>query len=94
MIFNYSVAYIGSANLTGAGMGTKSERERNFEAGILTDIPKIVVAAAYQFDSVWIGTHYKTCGRKDLSAISISFSAEQSSQSQGCPAMKLIMSCA
>src|SRR5574344_600654 len=45
MIFDYSVAYIGSANLTGAGMGAKSENKRNFEAGILTDIPEIMYPA-------------------------------------------------
>ena len=32
-------AYFGSANLTGAGMGAKSERKRNFENGILTCTP-------------------------------------------------------
>ena len=30
-------AYFGSANLTGAGMGAKSEKKRNFENGVLTD---------------------------------------------------------
>ena len=31
------LVYIGSANMTGAGIGMKSENRRNFEAGILTD---------------------------------------------------------
>lgn len=66
MIFDYSVAYIGSANLTGAGMGAKSENKRNFEAGILTDIPEIVDAAADQFDAVWMGKHCKKCTRRDF----------------------------
>ena len=35
-------AYFGSANLTGAGMGAKSERKRNFESGVLTDDPALV----------------------------------------------------
>ncbi len=35
-------AYTGSANLTGAGMGAKSENRRNFESGILTDDPVMV----------------------------------------------------
>ncbi|MFO7810006.1 MAG: phospholipase D-like domain-containing protein, partial [Candidatus Delongbacteria bacterium] len=30
-------AYAGSANLTGAGMGAKSDNRRNFENGIITD---------------------------------------------------------
>ena len=37
MILDMETAYIGSANLTGAGMGMKSENRRNFEAGILTN---------------------------------------------------------
>jgi hypothetical protein len=32
MIFDLETAYIGSANLTGAGMGMKGEHTRNFEA--------------------------------------------------------------
>lgn len=66
MIFDYKEAYIGSANLTGAGMGAKSENRRNFEAGIPTDIPEIVDAAADQFDAVWMGKHCKKCTRKDF----------------------------
>ena len=59
-------AYIGSANLTGAGIGMKSGNRRNFEAGILTDAPDLVEAAMEQFDSVWRGAHCDSCGRKDF----------------------------
>jgi len=58
-------AYIGSANLTGAGLGMKSPKRRNFEAGILTDDPTLVEQAMQQFDNVWIGTPCQTCGRTD-----------------------------
>jgi phosphatidylserine/phosphatidylglycerophosphate/cardiolipin synthase-like enzyme len=64
MIFDLKVAYIGSANLTGAGIGMKGEHKRNFEAGILTDDPAIVDRAVSQFDTVWIGTHCKDCLRR------------------------------
>lgn len=64
MIFDFRVAYIGSANLTGAGIGMKSSRNRNFEAGILTDDPLLVESAINHFDSVWTGFPCKTCGRK------------------------------
>ena len=64
IIFDLKIAYIGSANLTGAGLGMKSARNRNFEAGILTDDPALVEAAMNQFDSVWAGFKFKTCGRK------------------------------
>ena len=66
MVFDYSVAYIGSANLTGAGIGMKGEGTRNFEAGILTDDPNLVDAAANQFDAVWTGLKCKKCRRKEF----------------------------
>ena len=58
IIIDSTIAYIGSANLTGAGMGMKSPRKRNFEAGILTDDPEMVEAAIEQFDNVWIGKFF------------------------------------
>lgn len=64
MIFDFRVAYIGSANLTGAGIGMKSSNRRNFEAGILTDDPVLTDAAIEQFDSVWRGAHCSRCGRR------------------------------
>jgi phosphatidylserine/phosphatidylglycerophosphate/cardiolipin synthase-like enzyme len=64
LIFDCEVAYIGSANLTGAGIGMKSDGKRNFEAGILTDEPGLVDAAADHFDSVWAGAHCPSCLRK------------------------------
>lgn len=66
IVFDCEVAYIGSANLTGAGIGMKSSRTRNFEAGILTDEPALVEAALNQFDSVWAGFKCRDCGRKDV----------------------------
>ncbi|WP_300727169.1 phospholipase D-like domain-containing protein [uncultured Bacteroides sp.] len=65
MIFDLETVYIGSANLTGAGFGMKSELRRNFEAGVLTDEPALVEEAVNQFDFVWMGSHCKKCGRKD-----------------------------
>ncbi len=65
LVFDCEEVYIGSANLTGAGIGMKSSDKRNFEAGILTDESQIVEQAMKQFDDVWIGKHCKTCRRKD-----------------------------
>ena len=48
-------AYFGSGNLTGAGMGAKSEKKRNFENGVLSDDPALVEPLVEQFDSVWRG---------------------------------------
>ena len=66
IIIDGQYAYIGSANLTGAGMGMKSSNRRNFEAGIFTDDRNLIEAAMEQFDSVWRGEHCKKCGRKDF----------------------------
>ena len=57
-------AYFGSANLTGAGMGAKSEKKRNFENGILTDDPALIDQLVEQFDSVWRGDFCRECGRR------------------------------
>ena len=66
IVFDCKEAYIGSANLTGAGLGMKASSTRNFEAGILTDDPTIVEQAMNQFDDVWIGKHCQSCKRKDV----------------------------
>ena len=58
-------AYFDSANLTGAGMGAKSERKRNFENGILTDDPALVEPLVERFDLVWRGEYCHDCGRRE-----------------------------
>ena len=68
LVFDCQEVYIGSANLTGAGIGMKGENTRNFEAGILTDDPALVSQAIQQFDSVWMGLHCKTCKRRQFCA--------------------------
>ena len=65
-VFDGKEVYIGSANLTGAGIGMKAETTRNFEAGILTDDQEIVEQAMNQFDEVWMGKHCKSCKRRDF----------------------------
>lgn len=66
IIIDQTICYIGSANLTGAGMGMKSASRRNFEAGILTDEPSLVEAAIEEFDEVWMGKHCKKCKRREF----------------------------
>ena len=64
LIFDLREAYIGSANLTGAGIGMKSDGKRNFEAGLWTNDPELVSAAIAQFDSIWMGEPCGACRRK------------------------------
>ena len=66
LVFDCTKVYVGSANLTGAGIGMKNDYTRNFEAGILTDEPEIVEQAMNQFDNVWIGKHCNKCKRRDF----------------------------
>jgi len=56
--------YLGSANLTGAGMGAKSPRRRNFEAGIVTDEVRLIDPVADMLDEVWTGGRCGDCGRR------------------------------
>lgn len=66
IIFDLKIAYVGSANLTGAGLGMKGENTRNFEAGVLSSNKEFVKNAAEQFDSVWMGAYCKGCRRKEF----------------------------
>ncbi len=66
IIFDFESVYIGSANLTGAGIGMKSNNRRNFEVGILTNEISLVESAIEEFDSVWRGAHCGKCGRKQF----------------------------
>ncbi len=58
------LAYSGSANLTGAGLGAKSDNRRNFEAGFVTDDRQMVGRIMAQFDDLWMGKHCLECKRK------------------------------
>jgi phosphatidylserine/phosphatidylglycerophosphate/cardiolipin synthase-like enzyme len=56
--------YLGSANLTGAGLGAKSARRRNFEAGIWTDEVALIDPVLDMLDGIWTGRPCRDCGRK------------------------------
>jgi phosphatidylserine/phosphatidylglycerophosphate/cardiolipin synthase-like enzyme len=64
VIVDGRLAYSGSANLTGAGMGAKSSQRRNFESGFITTAPACVEAIMAQFDRIWMGMECSDCGRK------------------------------
>ena len=66
VIVDGKFAYTGSANLTGAGMGMKSQTRRNFESGIITDNKGLVAGIMKQFDDIWRGVHCKECKRKEF----------------------------
>jgi len=65
IIIDGRIAYTGSANLTGAGLGIKGANTRNFESGIVTGDPAMVKMIMKQFDDVWMGKHCLKCQRKE-----------------------------
>ena len=60
------MAYTGSANLTGAGIGAKSEKNRNFECGVITKDPHEIQELEEYFDGIWIGMFCGKCGRRNI----------------------------
>ncbi len=64
MIIDGRTAYLGSANLTGAGIGAKNDRRRNWEAGILTDEKHLLEPLMAELDTLWMGTHCASCQRR------------------------------
>lgn len=66
VIIDSRVMYLGSANLTGAGLGAKGKDKRNFEMGIWTDAPPMIEAVSNQFNQLWEGHNCCRCARKDV----------------------------
>ena len=58
--------YLGSANLTGAGLGAKADGKRNFEAGVWTESPAMIDGVLEQFNVLWEGRRCAACRRKDV----------------------------
>jgi len=54
-------AYLGSANLTGAGLGAKHADARNFEVGLLTEDFDVIDRLRALFAAVWTGAECGTC---------------------------------
>jgi phosphatidylserine/phosphatidylglycerophosphate/cardiolipin synthase-like enzyme len=66
VIVDCQAMYLGSANLTGAGLGAKAEGKRNFELGVWTESPAMIDAVLEQFNALWEGECCATCRRKDV----------------------------
>ena len=57
IIVDLDYAYIGTANLSGAGVGMKSERRRNFELGFVTRDTNIIADIAATFMDIFNGKY-------------------------------------
>jgi phosphatidylserine/phosphatidylglycerophosphate/cardiolipin synthase-like enzyme len=66
VIVDSSAMYLGSANLTGAGLGAKADGRRNFEMGIWTQSPQLIESVLDQFNRLWEGDRCRDCKRKDV----------------------------
>lgn len=58
-------AFIGSANLTGAGMGAKHRDKRNFEAGFVTNRPEDLEPLVDWVDQLYLGQWCHSCRRRE-----------------------------
>lgn len=58
--------YLGSANLTGAGLGAKHEQKRNFELGFVTEDFEVIDRVTALYQSVWSGAECGACRLRDV----------------------------
>jgi phosphatidylserine/phosphatidylglycerophosphate/cardiolipin synthase-like enzyme len=66
VIIDSRAMYLGSANLTGAGLGAKGDSRRNFEMGIWTESTPLIDSVLEEFNTLWEGHHCAGCGRRDV----------------------------
>jgi phosphatidylserine/phosphatidylglycerophosphate/cardiolipin synthase-like enzyme len=66
VIVDCRAMYLGSANLTGAGLGAKADGRRNFEMGVWTQSSSLIDGVLEQFNALWEGKCCTTCRRKDV----------------------------
>jgi phosphatidylserine/phosphatidylglycerophosphate/cardiolipin synthase-like enzyme len=66
VVVDASAMYLGSANLTGAGLGAKGDTRRNFEWGVWTRSAALIESVLDQFNALWEGRRCDDCGRKDV----------------------------
>jgi len=66
VVIDSRAMYLGSANLTGAGLGAKGPHKRNIEMGIWTAAPSLIEGVMEQFNALWEGERCRKCQRKDV----------------------------
>ena len=66
VIIDCRLMYLGSANLTGAGLGAKADGRRNFELGVWTESPTLIDGVLEHFNLLWEGRQCTSCRRKDV----------------------------
>ncbi len=66
VIVDGALLYLGSANWTGAGLGAKGARNRNFELGLVTEDERMLDDVQALYDHLWRGGECEGCGRRDV----------------------------
>lgn len=66
VVIDSRAMYLGSANLTGAGLGAKADGRRNFELGVWTESAELIDAVLDEFNALWEGRRCVDCGRRDV----------------------------
>ena len=66
VIVDDRIAYVGSANVTPAGIGQGLFTPGNFEAGMISMNPKVVSSAKTLFSTIWDKTPCDKCHRADV----------------------------
>lgn len=66
IVIDAQVAFVGSANLTGAGIGAKGIHKRNFEAGFLFDDTQQIQQLMDWIDELYLGEHCRQCKRREF----------------------------
>ena len=66
VIVDRAWAYLGSANLTGAGLGAKQDQRRNFEVGFVTEDFDVIDRVSALFEAIWSGAECGTCKVRDV----------------------------
>ncbi len=64
IIIDSRSAFIGSPNLTGAGMGAKNPNKRNFEAGFITNEAEHLAPLLEWVDTLYLGDLCQSCQRR------------------------------
>jgi len=66
IIIDGELAFVGSANLTGAGLGAKHKDKRNFEAGFMFDDSEQIQQLMNWVDQLYLGEFCLDCRRRDV----------------------------
>ena len=65
VIIDGEKVFLGSPNLSGAGLGAKREERRNFEIGILSSDTALIDKVTSFFKMIWNGVLCPECGRRE-----------------------------